>query len=85
MVADEVRAELDAIGSAAVAPGLTELAIQLARTFDLTPVESGAVRAQLADKLAAVLTKLRALSPPAVKGDALDELTAQRRLRRRTS
>lgn len=82
MVADEVRAELEAIDSAAVAPGMTELAIQLAVTFDQTPVEAGAVRAQLADKIAAVLTKLRALSPPAVKGDGLDELTTQRRKRR---
>jgi hypothetical protein len=82
MVADEVRAELEAIGSATVAPGLTELAIQLARTFDLTPVEAGAVRAQLADKLAAVLTKLRALCPAVSKGDALDDIAAQRRKRR---
>lgn len=83
MIADEIRAEIERLGVAAVAPGQVAVVVRLAEALDAIPVgDAPTSQAVVADKLTAALTKLRALAPPAVKGDAVDDL-ADRRAERR--
>lgn len=76
MVADEIRAEIEQLGVASVAPGQAALAETLARTFDETDAPTS--RAVVARELSAVMKTLRALAPPEVKGDVVDELASRR-------
>lgn len=80
MIAEHVQAELDQLGSAAVAPGLTALAIDLAQTVDAT-TDAPSSKAVVARELSAVMTKLRGLSSTSGKGGALDEITRRREAR----
>ncbi|MEU4348297.1 hypothetical protein [Streptomyces sp. NPDC023838] len=81
MVEDETRTEIDQLGAEAVAPGLCALALSLARSADTA--EAPTALAAVAAQLRAVMADIRKLSPPAVKGDAVDELTSRREGRRR--
>lgn len=84
MIADEVRSEIDQLGSVAVSPGLCAVAVRLAQALDAIPIDDAPTsQAVIADKLTAVMTKVRALSPPMVKGDAVDDIGEQREKRRR--
>lgn len=80
MVADEIRAEIEQLGVAAVAPGQAELAVKLAQTFDETDAPTS--RAVVARELGAAMKTLRALAPVHSEGDALDDLAARRAARR---
>ncbi|MFJ2178898.1 hypothetical protein ACIOHE_39145 [Streptomyces sp. NPDC087851] len=83
MIADEVQTEIDRLGAADATPGLTAVALRLASALDAIPVgEAPTSQAVLADKLAAIMTRIRALAPPAVKGDKLDDLASRRKKRR---
>ncbi|MCX4786474.1 hypothetical protein OG369_09850 [Streptomyces sp. NBC_01221] len=80
MVADEIRAEIEQLGVASVAPGQAALAETLARTFDETDAPTS--RAVVARELGAVMKTLRGLAPVQAEGDALDDLAARRARRR---
>ncbi|MEV7712299.1 hypothetical protein [Streptomyces sp. NPDC088270] len=83
MIADEVREELDKLGVTSVSPGLSAVALKLAAALDALGADDAPTsQAVVADKLTAVLAKLRTLAPSDVKGDALDDL-ADRRAKRR--
>lgn len=80
MTADQIRAELDQLNAASVAPGLAALAISLAETYDDTDAPTS--RAVVARELAATMKTLRALAPVGEEGDVLDDLAARRAKRR---
>ncbi|HEY9373822.1 hypothetical protein [Streptomyces sp.] len=80
MVADEIRAEIEQLGVAAVAPGQAELVLKLAETFDET--DAPTARAVVARELGAAMKTLRALAPAVKEGDGVDDLTARRAARR---
>ncbi|MFD9306126.1 hypothetical protein ACFWCB_26315 [Streptomyces sp. NPDC060048] len=78
---DAAREEINDLGVEAVAPGMTAIALALAKALD-SAADAPASAPAIARELRATLLELRKLSPPAVKGDALDELTARRAERR---
>jgi hypothetical protein len=80
VIADSIRAEIQSLRVAEVAPGQAALAIDLAETYDDTDAPTS--RAVVARELAAAMKVLRALAPVGEEGDALDELTAKREERR---
>ncbi|MFD3333524.1 hypothetical protein ACFWV1_12890 [Streptomyces sp. NPDC058700] len=83
MVADEIRAELELLAVAAVSPGLAATAVKLATALDeLAPGDAPTAQAVLADKLHALMVRLRALAPVQEQGDAVDEFTREREARR---
>lgn len=83
MIEDEVRAEIDLLGADTAAPGLAAVAIRLAEALDQIPVgDAPTAQAVVADKLHTVMTKLRAVAPPVLKGDAVDDIAEQRKKRR---
>ncbi|MGW2837317.1 hypothetical protein ACWCWD_06350 [Streptomyces sp. NPDC001493] len=66
-----------------IAPGRAAVALKLARALDqIADGDAPTSQAVLADKLDAIMTKLRALAPPATEGDVLDDLAARRAERR---
>lgn len=79
-VADEIRAELDALGAESTAPGLAAVALGLAESFDDTGAPTS--RAVVARELSAVMKAVRALAPVGEEGDAVDDLAARREKRR---
>jgi hypothetical protein len=81
MIADHIRAEVESLRVAEVAPGQAALAISLAETYD-NATDAPTSRAVVARELAAAMKTLRALAPVGQEGDALDELTAKREQRR---
>ncbi|WP_455360011.1 hypothetical protein [Streptomyces sp. SYSU K21746] len=82
-VEEATRAELDNLRVEQVSPGLAAVAVRLAKALDAIPADDAPTsQAVVADKLTAVMTKLRALAPIGEEGDAVDELTAQRAKRR---
>jgi hypothetical protein len=70
------RAEIQELGVAEIAPGLSSLAIILAKHLDDCDAPTSA--AVVGRELRATLDKLRAVAPGRAKGDGLDELTARR-------
>ncbi|MFD9515937.1 hypothetical protein [Streptomyces sp. NPDC059979] len=78
---DATRAEIDDLGVEAVAPGMAAIAIALAKALD-SAADVPTSAAAVARELRATLLELRKAAPPAVEGDALDELTARRAQRR---
>lgn len=83
MIEDEIREELDKLGVTSVSPGLAAVACKLAAALDA--IDSGDAptsQAVVADKLATIMGRLRTLAPPAVTGDAVDDLTDRRAKRR---
>lgn len=83
MVAQQVRKELKELGVVEMAPGLAAVAVRLATALDKIPAdEAPTSQAVLADKLTAVMVKLRGLAPGTVKGDAVDDIAEQRKKRR---
>lgn len=79
-VADEVRAELDLLGAAAVAPGLTAVALDLAAAIDSTDAPTS--KAVVARELSALMVKLRTLANPTTGRGTVDELKRKRADRR---
>ncbi|RSS59794.1 hypothetical protein [Streptomyces sp. WAC01280] len=83
MLVDEVQAELDLLAVAEVAPGLAAMALKLAEALDaLEARDAPTAQAVLADKLHALMVRLRALAPIQEQGDAVDEFTREREARR---
>ncbi|MFE2941030.1 hypothetical protein ACFXKG_18495 [Streptomyces sp. NPDC059255] len=83
MVARQVRAEIKQLGAADTAPGLAAVAIRLATALDAIPAgEAPTSQAVVADKLAAIMIKLRALAPVKEAGDPVDDIRRQREKRR---
>lgn len=83
MIADEIRDEITKISAAESSPGLAAVAVRLAEALDAIPVgEAPTSQAVVADKLTVIMTRIRALAPPAVKGDKLDDLASRRERRR---
>ncbi|MDJ0461564.1 hypothetical protein [Streptomyces sp. H27-C3] len=83
MIADDVASELELLGVTSVSPGMSAVAIKLARALDA--IESGDAptsQAVVADKLTAIMTKLRGLAQPATEGDGVDDIAEQREKRR---
>lgn len=82
-VEEATRAELDNLRVEAVSPGLAAVALRLAEALDAIPADDAPTsQAVVADKLTAVMTKLRALAPVQEKGDAVDDIARQREKRR---
>ncbi|GAA2929773.1 hypothetical protein [Streptomyces enissocaesilis] len=83
MIADAIRAELDQLGVIVVSPGLAAVAINLAEALDEIPTgDAPTSKAVVADKLTAIMTKLRGLAPVQAKGDSVDDIAEQREKRR---
>ncbi|MEU9861320.1 hypothetical protein AB0D99_10610 [Streptomyces sp. NPDC047971] len=83
MIADKIRTELDQLGVKSEAPGLSAVAIRLAEALDrLDPSESPTAQAVVADKLHALMVRLRALAPIQEQGDGVDDITREREERR---
>jgi hypothetical protein len=82
-VTDAINAEIEQLGVEPVSPGLAELASSLARSVD--EAEAPTARAVAARELRAVMADLRRLAPVASKGDAVDDIAAQREKRRETA
>lgn len=79
MIADAVTAELDQLQVTALAPGLAATAIRLAKALDaIAPGDAPTSQAVVADKLHALMVRLRAMAPTVEEGDALDDLAARR-------
>lgn len=82
MVEDETRDELDKLGVTSVAPGLAATALKLARALDrIADGDAPTAQAHVADKLHALLIRLRALAPVKEQGDSVDEFTREREKR----
>ncbi|MET9957044.1 hypothetical protein ABZ135_36590 [Streptomyces sp. NPDC006339] len=82
MIAEAVRAELDNLGVTSIAPGLAATALKLARALDEIPDgDAPTSQAVVADKLQALMVRLRGLAPAVEEGDALDELKVKRQQR----
>lgn len=81
MTPEDVRAEIDELGVAEVAPGLVAVAELLAQR--LVEAEAPTSAAVVARELRATLLELRKVAPVKSEGDALDELTRKREARRR--
>jgi hypothetical protein len=84
MIADAIAAELDNLGVTSLAPGRAAVAIKLARALD--ELESGDAptsQAVVADKLDAIMTRLRAIAPvKSEEGDVVDAVGRKREERR---
>ncbi|MFE5630614.1 hypothetical protein [Streptomyces sp. NPDC056543] len=66
-----------------VAPGLAATALKLARALDrIDDGDSPTAQAHVADKLHALLVRLRALAPVKEEGDSVDDIARQREKRR---
>lgn len=79
-VADAIRTELDQLGAAAVAPGLTAVALDLAAAIDSTDAPTS--KAVVARELSALMVKLRTLANPTTGRGTVDEIKRKRAERR---
>jgi hypothetical protein len=83
MIADKVREELDNLGVTSTSPGLAAVAVRLGEALDkIDPSDAPTSQAVVADKLATIMARLRALAPVQSKGDAVDDVAEQREKRR---
>lgn len=81
VVATAIKEEITALNVEDQAPGMTALALSLARAVDASAKNPGA-KAVAARELRAVMRELRALAPVESKGDAVDDVAQQREKRR---
>ncbi|WP_326739138.1 hypothetical protein [Streptomyces sp. NBC_01022] len=83
MIADEVGEELDKLGVTSTSPGLAAVALRLAAALDaIDPGDAPTSQAVVADKLATILARLRALAPVQEEGDGVDDIGRKREERR---
>ena len=79
MVEDQVAEELDNLNVTSTAPGLAATALKLARALDQIPDgDAPTSQAVVADKLHALMVRLRALAPVQSEGDGVDDITRKR-------
>jgi len=81
LVASAIKDEIADMNVEDHAPGMTALALSLARAVD-TSAKNPAAKAVAARELRAVMRELRALAPVESKGDAVDDVAEQRDKRR---
>ncbi|MET9088134.1 hypothetical protein ABZX77_40695 [Streptomyces sp. NPDC004237] len=82
VVASGIKEEIAALHVEDRAPGMTALALSLARAVDAS-ARNPAAKAAAGRELRAVMRELRALAPVESKGDAVDDVAEQRAKRRR--
>ncbi|MDV5147189.1 hypothetical protein R1T08_24180 [Streptomyces sp. SBC-4] len=83
MIENEIRDELDNLGVTSVSPGLSAVALKLAKALDsIQDGDAPTSQAVVADKLHALMVRLRALAPVQEKGDSVDDIARQREKRR---
>ncbi|MGD6761363.1 hypothetical protein ACOKM5_20730 [Streptomyces sp. BH097] len=81
MVEAKALAEIESLGVAQLAPGIVEIALELARQLDECEAPTSA--AVVARELRATMLELRKIAPPkAAAADPVDELMKQRKKRR---
>lgn len=81
VVASAIKEEIISLHVEDRAPGMTALALSLARAVDASAKNPGA-KAVAARELRAVMRELRALAPVESKGDSVDDIAQQRAKRR---
>ncbi|WP_330351447.1 hypothetical protein [Streptomyces sp. NBC_00582] len=81
VVASAIKDEIHSLHVEDRSPGMTALALSLARAVDAS-AKNPAAKAVAARELRAVMRELRALAPVVSEGDTVDEITAQRDKRR---
>lgn len=81
LVANAIKDEIADLNVEDRAPGMTALALSLARAVDAS-AKNPAAKAVAARELRAVMRELRALAPVESKGDAVDDVAEQRTKRR---
>ena len=83
MVEDQIGEELDNLGVGTTSPGLAAVALKLARALDqIADGDSPTAQAHVADKLHALMVRLRSLAPVQEQGDTVDDIAHQREKRR---
>ncbi|WP_406144176.1 hypothetical protein [Streptomyces anulatus] len=84
MIADKVRAELDNLAVTSISPGMAAVAIRLAEALDAMDAgDAPTSQAVVADKLATIMTRLRAVAPvKSEEGDVVDAVGRKREERR---
>jgi hypothetical protein len=83
MVSESIREELDKLGVTSVSPGLAAVAVKLAEALDaIDASDAPTSQAVVADKLATIMARLRALAPVQEEGDGVDDITRHREKRR---
>lgn len=80
-VANAIKKEIASLNVEDTAPGMTELALSLARAVD-SSAKAPAAKAVAARELRAVMNHLRALAPIGEEGDVVDDIARQREKRR---
>jgi hypothetical protein len=81
-VASAIKTEIASLNVEDRAPGMTSLALSLARAVDAS-AKNPSAKAVAARELRAVMRELRAMAPVESKGDAVDDVGQQREKRRR--
>jgi hypothetical protein len=81
LVASAIKDEIADLNVEDRSPGMTALALSLARAVD-SSAKNPAAKAVAARELRAVMRELRALAPVEAKGDAVDDVAEQREKRR---
>jgi len=82
VVASAIKNEIADLHVEDRAPGMTALALSLARAVDAS-AKNPAGKAVAARELRAVMRELRALAPVESKGDVVDDVNRQREKRRK--
>ncbi|MFF4166881.1 hypothetical protein [Streptomyces sp. NPDC001741] len=84
MIADEISTELDKLGVTSLSPGMCAVAVRLAKALDeLDPGDAPTSQAVVADKLATIMARLRAVAPvKSEEGDVVDAVGRKRDERR---
>jgi hypothetical protein len=80
-VATAIKNEIASLNVEDLAPGMTALALSLARAVD-TSAKAPTAKAVAARELRAVMKELRALAPIGEEGDTVDDISRQREKRR---
>ncbi|MGY1498550.1 hypothetical protein ACW4TU_18455 [Streptomyces sp. QTS52] len=81
LVASAIKDEIAQLNVEEISPGMTALALSLARAVDSSS-KAPTAKAVAARELRAVMAELRKLAPVETKGDVVDDI-AERRAKRR--
>ncbi|MFM9681111.1 hypothetical protein [Streptomyces brasiliscabiei] len=79
-LADKIADELSGLHAEQTSPGMAAVALDLAKSIEITNVPGA--KAQAARELRSIMADLRKLAPVESKGDAVDDIAAQRAKRR---
>ncbi|MFE7236097.1 hypothetical protein ACFVAF_36895 [Streptomyces sp. NPDC057596] len=81
VVATGIKEEIAQLNVDEISPGMTALALSLARSVDAS-AKNPAAKAVAARELRVVMKELRALAPVGEEGDVVDDIARQREKRR---